>query len=60
MNETAKRRDGETARKPIRHFRDLDVYQNALDAGLRVYDLTKKGQLRRFAHSPFLRFVSSE
>jgi four helix bundle protein len=42
MKETAKRRDGETARKPIRHFRDLDVYQNALDAGLRVYDLTKK------------------
>jgi four helix bundle protein len=42
MNETAKRRDGETARKPIRHFRDLDVYQNALDAGIRVYDLTKK------------------
>jgi four helix bundle protein len=42
MNETAKRGDGETARKPIRHFRDLDVYQNALEAGLRVYDLTKK------------------
>jgi four helix bundle protein len=40
-DETAKRRDGETARKPIRHFRDLDVYQNALAAGLRVYELTK-------------------
>src|SRR6266403_4611893 len=42
MDETAKRRGGETARKPIRHFRDLDVYQNALAAGLRVYELSKK------------------
>jgi four helix bundle protein len=42
MSERAKRRTGETARKPIRHFRDLDVYQNALMAGLRVYDLTKR------------------
>jgi four helix bundle protein len=42
MGETAKRRNGETARKPIRHFRDLDVYQNALAAGLRVYELTKR------------------
>ena len=42
MTETAKRRNGETARKPIRHFRDLDVYQNALGAGLRVYELTKR------------------
>ncbi len=42
MDETAKRRNGETARKPIRHFRDLDVYQNALAAGLRVYELSKK------------------
>jgi hypothetical protein len=25
-HETAKRRDGESARKPIKHFRDLDVY----------------------------------
>lgn len=41
MNETAKRRNGETARKPIRHFRDLEVYQNALNAGLRVYELSK-------------------
>src|SRR5437899_6565358 len=41
-NETARREDGETARKPIRHFRDLDVYQNALVAGLRVYELTKR------------------
>jgi four helix bundle protein len=40
-DETAKRRDGETARKPIRHFRDLDVYQNAFAAGLRIYELTK-------------------
>ena len=32
----------ETAKRPIRHFRDLDVYQNALEAGLHVYELTKK------------------
>ena len=42
MDETPKPRDGETARKPIRHFRDLDVYQNALAAGLRNYELSKK------------------
>jgi four helix bundle protein len=42
MNETAKRRNGGTARKPIRNFRDLNVYQNALAVGLRVYDLSKK------------------
>jgi four helix bundle protein len=40
--ETANRRDGETARKPIRHFRGLEVYKNALAAGLRVYELSKK------------------
>jgi len=40
-NETEKRRSREAA-KPIRHFRDLDVYQNALATGLRVYDLSKK------------------
>jgi four helix bundle protein len=32
----------EAAKKAIRHFRDLDVYQNALEAGLRVYELSKK------------------
>ena len=42
INETAKRRNGEAARKPIRHFRDLEVYQNALATGLRVYELSKK------------------
>jgi len=42
MAETVKVRNGETARKPIRHFRDFDVYQNALAAGLRVYELSKK------------------
>src|SRR6266536_1182195 len=42
INGTAKRRNGETARKPIRHFRDLEVYQNALATGLRVYELSKK------------------
>jgi hypothetical protein len=42
IDETAKRRNGETARKPIRHLRDLEVYQNALATGLRVYELSKK------------------
>ena len=42
INGTAKRRNGKTARKPIRHFRDLELYQNALVAGLRVYELTKR------------------
>ena len=42
MDETTKRRDGERAREPIRHFRDLEVYQNALAAGLRIYELSKK------------------
>jgi four helix bundle protein len=41
VDESAKRRDGERARKPIRHFRNLEVYQNALAAGLRVYELSK-------------------
>src|ERR1043166_7610735 len=36
------RTDGETMKKAIRHFRDLDVYQNALETGLRVYELSKK------------------
>lgn len=39
--ETEKGRIGESAKRPIRHFRDLDVYQNALTTGLRVYELTK-------------------
>lgn len=42
VDETAKRRDGERARKPIRHFRDLVVYQNELAAGPCVYELSKK------------------
>jgi len=29
-------------RKPVRHFRDLEVYQNALRVGLRVFSLTKR------------------
>lgn len=41
-DETAKRRDGETERKPIRHFRDLAVYQNALATGLGADELSKK------------------
>jgi four helix bundle protein len=35
-------RIGETTKKAIRHFRDLDVYQDALETGLRVYELSKK------------------
>jgi four helix bundle protein len=42
VDETAKRRDGERAREPIRHFRDLNVYHNALAVGLQVYELSKK------------------
>jgi four helix bundle protein len=42
MGKTAKRRNGETARKPILRFRDFNVYQNALAAGLRLYELTKR------------------
>ncbi|MBO0695699.1 MAG: four helix bundle protein, partial [Verrucomicrobia bacterium] len=41
-NESANRQIGESAKKPVRHFRDLEVYQNALAAGLRVYELTKR------------------
>jgi four helix bundle protein len=41
MDETAKRRNGGTVRKPIRHVRDLNLYQNALAVGLRVYELSK-------------------
>ena len=37
-----KGRIGEPAKKSVRHFRDLDVYQNALATGLRVYKLTKR------------------
>ena len=37
-----KGRIGEPAKKSVRHFRDLDVYQNALATGLRVYELTKR------------------
>ena len=40
MSETANRRNGERARKPTRHFRDLEVYQNAFKAALRVYELS--------------------
>jgi four helix bundle protein len=40
-NETEKQRTGEAA-KPIRHFRDLDVYRSALATGLCVYELSQK------------------
>src|SRR5215469_17949412 len=42
VTETAKCRDGEATRKPIRRFRDFDVFRNALATGLRVYELSKK------------------
>jgi four helix bundle protein len=61
MNDTAKRRNGETARKAIRHFRDLEVYRSVLVAGLQIYDLSKRfpseeryaltDQIRRFSRS---------
>jgi four helix bundle protein len=41
MGETAKRRNSETAKKPICHFPDLGAFQNALAVGFRVYELTK-------------------
>ena len=41
-NDKPNGRVSETAKKAIRHFRDLDVYQNALETGLRVYELSKK------------------
>ena len=37
-----KERIEKTAKRPIRDFRDLNVYQNALETGLRVYELSKK------------------
>ena len=41
MEETVKRRNGETARKSVPQFRDLKVSQNTRTAGLRVYELDK-------------------
>jgi four helix bundle protein len=41
-NDKPNGRVSETAKKAIRHFRDLDVYQNALETGPRVYELSKK------------------
>jgi four helix bundle protein len=41
-NDKPNGRVAETAKKAIRHFRDLDVYQNAFETALRVYELSKK------------------
>ena len=41
-NDRTNGRVGETTKRAIRHFRDLDVYQNALKTGLHVYELSKK------------------
>ena len=35
-------RVSETPKKPVGYFRDLDVYHNALETALRVYELSKK------------------
>ena len=42
MNLDDKKKCGESGKKPIRHFRDLDVYQNGLHTGLRVFELSKQ------------------
>ena len=42
QNDKPNGRIEETTKRAIRHFRDLDVYQNALKTGLRVYELSKK------------------
>ncbi len=42
QNEKPNGRIEETTSRAIRHFRDLDVYQNALETGLRVHELSKK------------------
>jgi four helix bundle protein len=39
-DESGRRR--QSGKKPIRHFRDLDVYQNGLQTGLRVFELSKQ------------------
>ena len=41
MNFGDKKKGDELGKKPIRHFRDLDVYQNGLQTGLRVFELSK-------------------
>jgi four helix bundle protein len=38
---TEKPQSDKASKKPIKQFRDLDVYQNALATGLRVYELSK-------------------
>jgi hypothetical protein len=42
QNEKLNGRISETATKAIRHFRDLDVYQNAFETRIQVYELTRK------------------
>src|SRR6266487_2207195 len=41
-DESGRRRQRESGKNPIRHFRDLDVYQNGLQTGLRVFELSKQ------------------
>jgi len=51
MNETAKRRKGKTARQPLRHFRDLDVVDDAYEKIcaqlVRMIDEPEKWLIRR-------------
>ena len=42
QNDQSNGQIGNTAKRPIRHFRDLDVYQNGFETGLRVYKSSKK------------------
>ena len=41
-DESGRQKQEESGKKPIRHFRDLDVYQNGLQTGLRVFELSKQ------------------
>jgi four helix bundle protein len=41
-DESGRRRQEESGKKAIRHFRDLDVYQNGLQTGLQVFELSKQ------------------
>ena len=41
QNDQSNGQIGNTAKRPIRHFRDLDVYQNAFETGRRVYELSE-------------------
>jgi len=54
MSETAKRRNGETAKKPIRHFRDsrnLDgAYEKIIGQLVRMIDQSQKWLIKNLRH----------